>query len=72
MPQQTFSIDGLHCQGCAKTVTDALTGLPTVTAVDVDLDTTGRSKVKVEADSALSAADVQSALDAVGNFSVAS
>jgi copper chaperone len=70
MAKQQFRVDGLHCDGCAQTVTDALMGLPTVTAVDVDLDTKGSSTVRVDAEAPLSAAQVQSALDARGNFSV--
>src|ERR1700739_898857 len=35
MASQQFSVDGLHCQGCAKTVTDALMKLSAVTLVVV-------------------------------------
>jgi copper chaperone len=70
MATQVFSIDGLHCHGCAETVTSAISGLPTVSSVTVDLDTKGTSTVTVEAEQTLSGADVQSVLDAEGNFAV--
>jgi hypothetical protein len=44
--------------------------LPTVSAVDVDLDTRGTSKVSVDSTATPSTAQVQAALDAVGNFAV--
>jgi copper chaperone len=70
MASQQFSVDGLHCQGCANTVTDVLMKLSAVTSVDVDLDTKSTSTVRVEAEPPLSAADVQAALDSEGNFTV--
>jgi copper chaperone len=70
MASQQFSVQGLHCQGCAKTVTDALMKLSAVTSVDVDLDMTSTSTVRVDAESPLSAADVQATLDSEGNFTV--
>ena len=70
MASQQFSVDGLHCQGCAKTVTDALMKLSAVTSVDVDLDMKSTSTVRIDAEPPLSAADVQAALDSQGNFVV--
>lgn len=70
MGQQQFRLDGLHCQGCVRTVTDALMDLPAVASVDVDLDTHGASTARVDAEPPLSAAEVQAALDSRGNFSV--
>ena len=70
MGSQQFSVDGLHCQGCAKTVTDALMRLSVVTSVDVDLDMKGTSTVRIDAEPPLSAADVQAVLDSEGNFAV--
>jgi len=61
MAHQQFSIDGLHCQGCVHTVSEALMTLPAVTAVDVDLDTKGTSTVRIDAEPPLSAAEVQAA-----------
>lgn len=72
MAQQQFHVDGLHCQGCAHTVTQALMTLPAVTSVNVDLDMKGTSTVQVDTGPPLSSADVQAALDAHGNFPVVS
>ena len=59
MTTQVFSIDGLHCHGCVQTVNSAISGLPAVKSVDVDLDTKGTSKVTVEAEPPVSRDDVQ-------------
>ena len=72
MGQQQFSVDGLHCQGCVRTVTEALMALPGVTAVDVDLDAQATSAVRIVAEPLLSAAEVRAALDTQGSFSVLS
>lgn len=47
---QTFKVTGLHCQSCVRVVTGALTALPTVSAVDIDLDPEGASTVRVDGD----------------------
>ena len=57
---QSFQITGLHCQSCVRVVSGALTALPTVTAVEVDLDPDGASTVRV--DGALSIEQVRAAL----------
>ncbi|OPX13041.1 heavy-metal-associated domain-containing protein [Mycobacterium sp. AT1] len=67
---QTFSVDGLHCQGCADTVSSAISGLAEVRSVRVVLDTTGSSTVEIDAAEQVTVAQVQSALDAEGNFAV--
>ncbi|MCV7345819.1 heavy-metal-associated domain-containing protein [Mycolicibacterium rhodesiae] len=46
----TFTITGLHCQSCVRVVTGALTALPTVATVDIDLDPEGASIVRVDGD----------------------
>ncbi|WP_431232739.1 heavy-metal-associated domain-containing protein [Mycolicibacterium psychrotolerans] len=45
---QTFKVTGLHCQSCVRVVTGALAALPTVSAVDIDLDPEGASIVRVD------------------------
>ena len=45
---QSFQVTGLHCQSCVRVVSGALTALPTVTAVAVDLDPDGASTVRVD------------------------
>ena len=60
MSQKTFKVTGLHCQSCVRAVTGALTALPTVSAVEVDLDAEGASLVRVDGD--LSIEQVRAAL----------
>ncbi|MFI1918749.1 heavy metal-associated domain-containing protein [Nocardia sp. NPDC020380] len=70
MSKATFSVDGLHCQGCVDTVEKAISHIPDVHSVSVDLNIRGVSKVVVDADHQLDAGEVQKALDSSGNFSV--
>ncbi|MGY4709956.1 heavy-metal-associated domain-containing protein [Mycolicibacterium sp. CBM1] len=70
MSEQTFTVDGLHCQSCVRTVGDALGALPGVSAVEVDLGTDGPSMVRVVADSGLSLEQVRAALAEEGDYTV--
>ena len=70
MSFQTFAVDGLHCQSCVRIVREALTALPAVSAVDIDLAAGGPSTVRVDADTELSAEQIQAALDEEGDYSV--
>ncbi|MFV8318453.1 heavy-metal-associated domain-containing protein [Mycobacterium sp. 23] len=70
MAEQTFSVTGLHCEGCVATITTALTALKPVTAVSIDLNTEGTSAVRVSANTELTAEQVQAALKGEGNFTV--
>lgn len=47
MAQTTLKIEGLTCQGCVGSVTDALSDLPGVTDVNVDLVNGGTSTATV-------------------------
>ncbi|MGZ8176881.1 heavy-metal-associated domain-containing protein [Williamsia sp. SKLECPSW1] len=71
MAEFTVPVDGLHCEGCVDTVTGALSALPGVSSVAVDLDTKGVSQVRVDADSELSDGQIADALSAKGNFTIA-
>lgn len=70
MSQQTFKVDGLHCQSCVRAVSGALTALPSVSTVEVDLGTDGPSTVRVETEGELSLEQVRAALEEEGEFSV--
>ncbi|OOH88934.1 hypothetical protein BMT54_07995 [Pasteurellaceae bacterium 15-036681] len=39
MATTTLQLDGLHCGNCVKSVEKALSALPTVTSVQIDLAT---------------------------------
>lgn len=70
MAEQTFSVDGLHCQGCVGTITTALTALKPVHAVSIDLNAEGTSTVRISTDIELSRDQVQAALKDEGDFTV--
>lgn len=67
---QTFSVTGLSCQSCVHHVTSALSGLPDVENVRVDLDPTGASTVHVEASRRLDDDEVRAALAEEGDYSL--
>lgn len=68
MSEQTFKVEGLHCQSCVRVVSSALEALPAVSGVEVDLGEP--STVRVHADTDLSVEQVQAALDEEGEYSV--
>jgi len=68
MSEQTFKVDGLHCQSCVRIVSSALGALPDVSAVEVDLGEP--STVRVQAGADLTVEQVQAALDEEGEYSV--
>lgn len=70
MAQHTFRVEGLHCQGCVNTVTAVLGGMASVTDVEIDLDTSGPSAMRIDSDHTVSVEQLQTALREVGNFSV--
>ena len=45
-----FAVEGMHCEGCVKSVTSAVTRVPGVSRVDVSLE---NKLAKVEFDEAL-------------------
>ena len=67
---QTFSVTGLSCQSCVNHVTSALTALPDVAAVRVDLESGGASTVHIDATLQLADDEVQAALSEEGNYSL--
>lgn len=65
---QTFSVSGLNCQSCVNHVTGALSALPGVDLVRVDLVAGGSSTVHIEASRPLDEDEVQSALAEEGDY----
>ncbi|MFR9752456.1 heavy-metal-associated domain-containing protein [Nocardia sp. 004] len=63
-------MDGLHCQGCAGTVEKAISTIPDVHRVSVDLNIEGLSRVTVDADHELEAEEIRHALRSGGNFTL--
>lgn len=67
---QTFAVTGLNCQSCVNHVTGALSALPGVQSVQVDLVAGGPSAVHVEASRQLGDDEVQSALAEEGDYTL--
>jgi copper chaperone CopZ len=59
----TYKVAGMTCGHCVSAVTMELSLLPTVTAVDVDLEA---GQVAVTSDAKLSEAQVATAIDEAG------
>lgn len=71
MTTQTFDVVGLTCAHCASAVTEELHAIDGVNTVHVELTPGGTSVVTVEADHALTPADVNAALDEAGDYRLA-
>jgi copper chaperone CopZ len=67
---QTFSVTGLNCQSCVNHVTEALSGIPGVEGVRIDLEPKGVSAVHVEASRSLADDEVSEALAEEGDYSL--
>ncbi len=67
---QTFSVSGLNCQSCVNHVIGALSTLPGVDLVRVDLAAGGSSTVHIEASRPLDEDEVQSALAEEGDYTL--
>jgi copper chaperone len=59
----TYAVDGMTCGHCVAAVTEELSKLDGVSAVDVDL---GTGRVTIESDRPLDSADVAAAVDEAG------
>jgi copper chaperone CopZ len=68
---QTFSVNGMTCGHCVHAVTSELKELPGVTDVNVDLVAGGTSTVTVASENPLTDADVATALDEAGDYTLA-
>jgi copper ion binding protein len=61
--QTTINVSGMTCGHCVSAVTMELSLIPSVTEVDVDLET---GKVTVTSDTALDQAQLATAIDEAG------
>ena len=71
MSTQKFNVVGMTCGHCASAVAEELEALDGVTDVQVDLVAGSTSAVRVEADRALTPAEVTAALEEAGDYSLA-
>lgn len=67
MENSTFTIEGMTCQSCVKTITECISGLAKVSVVDVSLET---KSVAITADRKLRLSEVASALAASPKYKV--
>jgi Cu+-exporting ATPase len=63
MNEYTYVVAGMTCDNCKRHVTQALSDLPGVSAVDVDLDS---GKARLRAERILTDREVGRALDEAG------
>jgi copper chaperone len=59
----TYTITGMTCEHCVRSVTEEVGAVPGVTAVDVDLASGG---LTVTSDAPVAGADVRSAVEEAG------
>ncbi len=64
----TFAIEGMTCQACVKTVTEKISEIPNVTAVDVNLE---KKNVTILASRKINLQEVASALSKSPKYTVA-
>lgn len=67
---QSFAVTGLSCQNCVNHVTAALSALPGVRSVRIELRTGAASRVDIEADRTLGDAEVSEALAEEGDYAI--
>ena len=71
MTATTYAVTGMTCEHCVHAVTEELTRLGSVTAVNIDLVPGGASLVTVTSDAPLPADALSAALDDAGDYRLA-
>jgi copper chaperone CopZ len=66
MTTATYTVTGMTCGHCVSAVTEELSALPGVQAVEIDLVTGGASTVNVTSETPLSEAQVREAVAEAG------
>ena len=61
--RQEFTVRGMHCGGCVKSVTRAVSQVPGVQAVEVSLE---KGTASVQCDNAVAPATIVAAIEAAG------
>ncbi|HET6920472.1 MAG TPA: heavy-metal-associated domain-containing protein [Jiangellaceae bacterium] len=61
-----YTVSGMHCDHCVAAVTEEISKLPGVAAVDVDLVVGGESTVAVSGIGPVAEGDVRDAVDEAG------
>jgi copper chaperone len=68
---QAYHVTGMTCEHCVRAVTEELTGLGGVSAVEVGLVPGGESLVTVASESPLAEEMIAAALDEAGDYRLA-
>lgn len=68
MTTNSFTVEGMTCEHCVASVTEEVSAIPGVTAVDVDL---ASGRLEVTSDATLDDAAVRDAVDEAGYTLVA-
>jgi copper chaperone CopZ len=71
MTTMTYAVTGMTCEHCVHAVTEELSVLAGVSAVEVDLMPGGQSRVTVTSDAGLAEQEVAAALDEAGDYRLA-
>lgn len=72
MSTSRWEVTGMTCGHCVHSVTQEISALPGVSAVDVDLVANGTSTVTVTSETDLDANAVAAALDEAGDYHLVS
>jgi copper chaperone len=62
----TYTVSGMHCDHCVAAVTEEISKLPGVTAVDIRMVVGGESTVAVSSFEPVAEGDVRAAVDEAG------
>ena len=71
MSELTFTVPGMTCGHCVSSVTEELSALDGVGAVNVDLNAGGTSRIMVVSSAPVPVADIRAAVTAAGYALVA-
>jgi copper chaperone len=66
MATTTYLVSGMHCDHCVSSVTEELSRLDAVSAVRVDLNPAGESRVTVSSETPLEESAVREAISEAG------
>lgn len=66
----TVSVTGMTCEHCVSAVTEEISALPGVTAVEVELAPEGTSTVRITAEQEVGREALEEALDEAGDYAL--
>jgi copper chaperone len=66
MSEKNINVDGMTCGHCVNAVTEEISKIPGVTAVNIDLHAGEISRVTITAGSEISDADIAAAVEEAG------